>query len=69
MDMKPHDDLFLFINLDDFELLCPNEDGVDLERRPVTEFESCSWGVAPGRSVVVSSAMEMADRLGTSLPF
>jgi hypothetical protein len=37
-------------NPEDFELLCPVEDdpGGALERRPVTDYEKCSWGVAPG---------------------
>ncbi len=37
-------------NPDDFELLCPVEDDPNgaLERRPVLDYEKCSWGVAPG---------------------
>ena len=34
----------------------PN-DGQFLTRRPVEQFEECSWGVAPGNAIVVSSAM------------
>jgi hypothetical protein len=37
-------------NPEDFELLCPVDDDPagTLERRPVTDYERCSWGVAPG---------------------
>jgi hypothetical protein len=53
-------------NPEDFELLCPVDDDPNggLERRPVTDYEKCSWGIAPGRAVVVSSAMDMPERLG-----
>ena len=34
-----------------------------LSRRPVEQFEECSWGVAPGNAIVVSSAMAMQERL------
>jgi len=52
--------------VDDYELLCPVGDEAvgELERRPVTAYEECSWGVAPGRAIVVSSAMDMPERLG-----
>ena len=52
-------------NPEDFELLCPIDDDPSgaLERRPVTDYERCSWGVAPGRAVVVSSAIDMPERL------
>ena len=32
-------------------------------RRPVDDFVECSWGVAPGNAIVVSSAMDMSERL------
>ena len=53
-------------NPDDYELLCPSDDDptYSLERRPVADYEKCSWGIAPGRAVVVSSAMDMPERLG-----
>ena len=34
-----------------------------LTRKPVTEYEACSWGAAPGNAIVVSSAMEVKERL------
>ena len=40
-----------------FELLC-----LDGSRRPVSEYEECSWGVAPGHFVIVSSAMVETER-------
>ncbi len=36
--------------------------GALLSRRPVSEYESCSWGVSPGNALVVSSAMDMKER-------
>ena len=33
-----------------------------MSRRPVDDYEACSWGVAPGNAIVVSSAMEMRER-------
>ena len=33
-----------------------------LTRRPVDDYEACSWGVAPGNAIVVSSAMDMSER-------
>ncbi len=52
--------------IDDFELLCPVGNDVDgeLTRKPVTAYEECSWGTAPVRAIVVSSAMDMPERLG-----
>ena len=43
-----------------FELLC-----LDGSRRPVSEYEECSWGVAPGHFVIVSSAMDEIERKAT----
>ena len=31
-------------------------------RRPIHEYEACSWGIAPGNAIVVSSAMDMKER-------
>ena len=39
--------------------------GQYLTRRPVEQFEECSWGVAPGNAIVVSSAMSMKNREDT----
>ena len=33
-----------------------------LTRKPVTEYQACSWGIAPGNAIVVSSAMEVKER-------
>ena len=45
------------LSADEFELLC-----LDGSRASVDEYESCSWGTAPGHFVIVSSAMEMKER-------
>ena len=52
-----------------FELLCPVKSDVPgapdqtfLLRRPLSQFEECSWGVSPGNAVVVSSAMPQPER-------
>jgi len=56
-------------NKDDFELLCPNMENIDnvddiyLKRMPVDSYRECFWGVAPGNAVLVSSAMDMSERL------
>ena len=42
---------------DQFELLC-----LDGTRRPVSDYEQCSWGIAPGHFVIVSSAMASGER-------
>jgi len=42
---------------EELELLC-----LDGTRRPVSEYEQCSWGTAPGHFVIVSSAMEDTER-------
>ncbi len=34
-----------------------------LVRRPLSDYEECSWGVSPGNAIVVSSAMDMNERL------
>ena len=34
----------------------------ELTRRPVEDYEECSWGVAPGNAIVVSSAMNVKER-------
>ena len=39
------------------ELLC-----LDGTRRPVSDYEQCSWGIAPGHFVIVSSAMVSTER-------
>ena len=39
--------------------------GQYLTRRSVEQFEECSWGVAPGNAIVVSSAMSMKNREDT----
>lgn len=50
-------------NPDDFELLCPQNNGFgELTRRSLEDFEECSWGVSPGNAIVVSSAMSMEMR-------
>ena len=36
--------------------------GAVLARRPISEYESCSWGVSPGNALVVSSAMDVKER-------
>ena len=41
----------------EFELLC-----VDGSRAPLANFEACSWGVAPGHFVLVSSALDLSER-------
>jgi len=45
------------MNPDDFELLC-----LDGSRASLDEYKICSWGVAPGHFVIVSSAMELSER-------
>ena len=47
----------LGFNIDDYELLC-----VDGTRAAVQNYEDCTWGVAPGHFVIVSSAMEPQER-------
>ena len=48
----------------DFELLCPSNDGYNtLTRAPISQYRECAWGVAPGNAIVVSSAMDMEERL------
>jgi melanoma-associated antigen p97 len=55
-------------NPDDYELLCPTDDSYGtLIRRPVSAFEECSWGIAPGNAVVVSSAMDMEERIAIQI--
>lgn len=50
-------------NPSDYELLCPQNNGFgELTRRPIEDFEECSWGVSPGNAIVVSSAMNMDMR-------
>lgn len=53
-------------NPENYELLCPTDDGY-LTRKPVAAYEECSWGVAPGNAVVVSSAMDMEERLAIQI--
>ena len=38
----------------DYELLC-----LDGGRAPLTDYERCNWGVAPGHFVLVSSALDL----------
>lgn len=47
------------MNLDSnqFELLC-----LDGQRAELDQFRTCSWGVAPGHFVLVSSAVDVKDR-------
>ena len=48
----------------DYELLCPSTDGYNtLTRAAITQYRECAWGVAPGNAIVVSSAMDMEERL------
>merc|ERR1711923_585618 len=42
---------------DEFELLC-----LDGSRAALNDYASCSWGIAPGHFVIVSSAMELKER-------
>ena len=42
---------------DQFQLLC-----TDGRRAELSEYRDCSWGVAPGHFILVSSAMELAER-------
>ena len=50
------------IDPEELELLC-----LDGTTAPVSDYESCSWGTAPGHFVIVSSAMEMRDRVATKI--
>ncbi len=52
---------------EDYELLCPMEDGMVLTRMPLEKFRECAWGVAPGNALVVSSAMDMEERLALQI--
>ena len=45
------------IMAEDHELLC-----TDGTRAALSDYESCSWGVAPGHFVIVSSVMEPRER-------
>ena len=48
------------IRAEDHELLC-----TDGTRAAISDWDSCSWGVAPGHFVIVSSAMEPEERFAT----
>ena len=37
------------VEVNDFELLCPNGDSNDLIRLPVSSYKECSWGQAPSK--------------------
>lgn len=56
---------------DDYELLCPQKDDYSgiaiLTRQPVSAYRDCSWGIAPGSALVVSSAMDMEERLAIQI--
>ena len=54
-------------NPEDYELLCPQYDGQSLSRMPVSSYKECAWGVAPGNALVVSSAMDMEERLAIQI--
>lgn len=45
------------LNQEDFELLC-----LDGSRAPVSDYLQCSWGVAPGHFVLVSSTLDLEER-------
>ena len=47
---------------DSYELLCPDLNGF-ITRRPIHEEDQCNWGVAPSNTLVVSSAMDMDERI------
>lgn len=55
-----------------YELLCPQKDVytgmvTTLTREPISSYRDCSWGVAPGSALVVSSAMDMEERLAIQI--
>lgn len=54
-------------DIDEFELLCPQPDGLLLTRMPMSNYRECAWGVAPGNALVVSSAMDMEERLAIQI--
>ena len=54
-------------NPDDYELLCPSLDEISLSRMPISAYRECAWGVAPGNALVVSSAMDMEERLAIQI--
>ena len=62
------------INLNDFELLCPNVYGSPYNTpgfnvsiypyptAPISDYAQCNWGVVPGRAVLTSSRKALAQR-------
>ena len=59
-------------NLNDYMLLCPkNYNGEEtwLDTKSVSRdnIEECAWGVSPGNALVVSSAMEMRERIALQI--
>ena len=55
-------------NPDDYEILCPESDAYGtLTRAPLSDYKRCAWGVAPGSAIVVSSAMDMEERIAIQI--
>jgi melanoma-associated antigen p97 len=61
------------INVNDFELLCPNVYGSPFNSpgnvtiypyptAPITDFMSCNWGVVPGRAILTSGRKAIIQR-------
>lgn len=61
------------ININDFELLCPNYVGSPYNTpgmtnlypsptAPISEYANCNWGIVPGRGVLTSSRKALSQR-------
>jgi hypothetical protein len=53
------------ININDYELLCPNNanSNYPYSTASITEYLTCNWGQVPGRAILTSSRKALAQKL------